>query len=81
MLCLACPAGSDEDDEWLSTRAEIEGDDRVCRKLLWLPPNSIETTESSLEWMHRQPAGTKKYDEAPTRLQKPRRALRALNNR
>lgn len=49
MLCLACPAGSDEDDEWLSTRAEIEGDDRVCRKLLWLPPSSVDTAESSLD--------------------------------
>jgi hypothetical protein len=37
-LWLVAPDGSDGDSAWIAIAAAIERDDRVCRKLVWLPP-------------------------------------------
>jgi hypothetical protein len=72
-LFLACPAGADRDEDWLAESVEIEGDDRVCRKLLWLRPRARDAAESSLErliarsflahpWEAETSAGTENLD-------------------
>lgn len=42
------PDGSDEMKEWREIAARIERDERVCRKLVWLPPAEISDQQSSV---------------------------------
>lgn len=47
-LYLVGPSGSDAAVPWRELAAEIERDERVCRKLVWLPPASPDEQETSL---------------------------------
>jgi hypothetical protein len=47
-LLLIGPAGSDSDVQWQQRRGLIERDDRVCRKLVWLPPGDDADMDGSL---------------------------------
>ena len=49
VLFLVGPVGSDQDKEWITLASQIERDDLVCRKLVWLPPTSAETYQLKLE--------------------------------
>ena len=49
---LAGPPGAFSDPEWRQLAAEIEADDRVCRKLVWLF-NDSPTTDSAREFLER----------------------------
>ena len=51
-LFLAAPAGAYRDPEWRQLATEIEGDDRVCRKLVWLF-DEAPSAESAREFMER----------------------------
>lgn len=43
------PAGSDLMKEWREMAARIERDERVCRKLVWLPPTQVGEQKPSLD--------------------------------
>jgi hypothetical protein len=43
------PVGSDVLKEWRDIAARIERDDRVCRKLVWLPPTQAGEQKLSLD--------------------------------
>jgi hypothetical protein len=47
-LYLVGPSGSDARVPWREIAAEIERDERVCRKLVWLPPATVAEQEDSL---------------------------------
>ena len=47
-LYLVGPSGSDTRMQWRDIAAEIERDERVCRKLVWLPPVTASEQEDSL---------------------------------
>lgn len=49
LLLLVGPMGSEQDDDWQQVQRTIERDDRVCRKLVWLPPAEAESIGASLE--------------------------------
>lgn len=51
-LFLAGPVGAFSAPEWRQLAAEIEADDRVCRKLVWLF-NDSPTEESAKEFLER----------------------------
>jgi hypothetical protein len=51
-LFLAGPAGAFAVPEWRQLAAEIEADDRVCRKLIWLF-NDSPTADSAREFLER----------------------------
>ena len=49
LIVLIAPDGSREKPEWARVAAMIEDDDRICRKLVWLPgDNPIESAEPFL---------------------------------
>lgn len=48
MLILVSNAGADREPEWIALAAEIERNDRVCRKLVWLPPGTAERSNESV---------------------------------
>lgn len=48
-LWLMGPHGSDLEPEWKALSLAIERDDRVARKLVWLPPNGPEERNASFE--------------------------------
>ena len=47
-LFLSGPSGSARSDVWLDHAELIEADDRVCRKLVWLPPESDVTSSATM---------------------------------
>jgi hypothetical protein len=47
-LMLIGPLGSDKDGEWIAMASQIERNDLVCRKLVWLPPATAAEFENSL---------------------------------
>ncbi len=51
-LFLAGPSGAFADPYWRQLAAEIEADDRVCRKLVWLF-NDSATTDNAREFLER----------------------------
>lgn len=51
-LFLAGPSGAYADPEWRQLAAEMEADDRVCRKLVWLF-NDSATTDNAREFLER----------------------------
>lgn len=51
-LFLVGPVGAFEDPAWRQLAAEIEADDRVCRKLVWLFNNS-PTADGAKEFLER----------------------------
>lgn len=51
-LFLAAPAGASSEPDWRQLAAEIEADDRVCRKLIWLF-NDLPTVGSAREFLER----------------------------
>jgi hypothetical protein len=51
-LFLVGPIGSATDTVWRSLAAEAETDDRVCRKLVWLPPEQA-TVQDALVFLSR----------------------------
>jgi hypothetical protein len=51
-LFLAGPAGAFADPDWRQLAAEIEADDRVCRKLVWLF-NDAPTADNAKEFLER----------------------------
>jgi hypothetical protein len=46
-LWLLGPDGSEQDPRWRSIASTIERDDRVARKLVWLPPENPEEREDA----------------------------------
>lgn len=46
---LAGPPGSADSETWRAAASEIERNERVCRKLVWLPPATAAQWPSSLE--------------------------------
>jgi hypothetical protein len=46
-LFIMGPPGSREVANWRYTAAKIEADDRVCRKLVWLPPDLPEMKDAT----------------------------------
>lgn len=53
LVLLIGPEGSDADPEWLRAAAAIEIDDRVCRKLVWLP--GVDAARSADEFLAKTP--------------------------
>lgn len=51
-LFLAGPTGAFSEPEWRQLAAEIEADDRVCRKLIWLF-NDAPTSDSAEHFLNR----------------------------
>lgn len=49
MLFLVGPFGSAGNPEWEMQKSRIETNEKVCRKLVWLPPDETEDPSSSLE--------------------------------
>lgn len=49
MLMFVTNAGADREPEWIALAAEIERNDRVCRKLVWLPPAAADKTDESVQ--------------------------------
>lgn len=49
MLMLVTNPGADREPEWIALAAEIERNDRVCRKLVWLPPAAPDKTNESVQ--------------------------------
>lgn len=49
LLILVGPENKDKDQDWLQAVSAIERDERVCRKLVWLPPSDPDQREASLE--------------------------------
>lgn len=49
VLVLVGPVGSHEKGEWNALSSQIERNDLVCRKLVWLPPKAISCWQSSLQ--------------------------------
>lgn len=50
VLIMIGPSGSRESAEWRSFAMEVERDDLVCRKLVWLPPNESTENEAELQY-------------------------------
>jgi hypothetical protein len=48
LLFLVGPPGSDYDESWKRAGREIERNERICRKLVWLPPATGNDHTSSL---------------------------------
>lgn len=46
-LWLQGPPGSDVDAEWRALALAVERDDRVARKLVWLPPAALEERDAA----------------------------------
>jgi len=54
VLILVGPGGSKENAEWRSIAMEIERNDLVCRKLVWLPPKKpVEGNAALMDFMKR----------------------------
>ena len=51
-LFLAGPIGTAADAVWRHLAAQAEADDRVCRKLVWLPPERA-TVQQALVFLNR----------------------------
>jgi hypothetical protein len=51
-LFVVGPPGSESDHQWIDLAEAIEADDRVCRKIVWLPPAS-PTAMSALRFLKR----------------------------
>lgn len=49
ILLLTGPPGSESDLEWKAIAAQIERNDLVCRKLVWLPPADSEDWNDSVK--------------------------------
>jgi hypothetical protein len=47
-MFLVGPAGSASDGFWRQLAAEAELDDRICRKLVWLPPQSPTAADAAV---------------------------------
>lgn len=45
-IFLIGPPGSSQDLEWRYLAAEMEADDRICRKLVWLPAASVSIEDA-----------------------------------
>lgn len=48
LLLLIGPDCSSRDAKWISAAASIEDDDRICRKLVWLPDGDLTASAESL---------------------------------
>ena len=48
LVLLIGPNGSARDPKWISAAAAIEDDDRICRKLVWLPTGDATASAESL---------------------------------
>jgi hypothetical protein len=48
LLFLVGPAGSDGDKRWEPVQREIERNEQICRKLVWLPPREEAERSASL---------------------------------
>lgn len=53
LVLLIGPEGSEDSQEWLRVAALIEIDDRVCRKLVWLPGR--DATRSAEDFLSKTP--------------------------
>ena len=49
VLIFVGPPGSKDGDEWKTLAMEVERNDLVCRKLVWLPPKQQSEMEAALE--------------------------------
>ncbi|CAO3408513.1 ABC-three component system middle component 1 [Azospirillum largimobile] len=49
LLILVGPEGKDDDGEWQQAVSAIERDERVCRKLVWLPRSEPGKRDKSLQ--------------------------------
>jgi hypothetical protein len=54
ILFLVGPSGSDTDPDWKADAAQIERNDAVCRKIVWLPPSQETTWDASLDRFQRR---------------------------
>ena len=53
-LLLIAPPGSEKKDFWLEVRGEVEHNDLLCRKLVWLPPEDPASWQgSAMEFLGR----------------------------
>gem|GEM_PF-3892882 len=48
LVLLIGPNGSSRDAKWISAAASIEDDDRICRKLVWLPDSDVTASAERL---------------------------------
>jgi hypothetical protein len=48
LVLLIGPNGSFRDEEWIKAAAAIEDDDRICRKLVWLPNDDATASAENL---------------------------------
>jgi hypothetical protein len=49
VLLFVGPPGSEKDAEWTALSSQIERNDLVCRKLVWLPPQTEGSCKASLQ--------------------------------
>ncbi|MDR6772677.1 ABC-three component system middle component 1 [Azospirillum sp. BE72] len=49
LILVGPPQDGDEADEWRDLRSSVERDERVCRKLVWLPPSDSARLNTSIE--------------------------------
>lgn len=70
-LFLLGPLGSRDSQEWNDWALEVELDEKVCRKIVWLLPNNpmdhdaqefLEGTALAQPWKHHQAIGEEKLD-------------------
>jgi hypothetical protein len=70
-LFLAGPLGSQEDPTWNDWALEIELDEKVCRKIVWLLPENpteidaahfLDGTSLAQPWKHREEIGVERLD-------------------
>ncbi len=48
LVLLIGPDGSSREDDWVRAAAAIEDDDRICRKLVWLPDGDLLASAENL---------------------------------
>jgi hypothetical protein len=70
-LFLAGPLGSEEDPIWNDWALQVELDEKVCRKIVWLLPDNpteidaaqfLEGTSLARPWKHPEEIGAEKLD-------------------
>jgi hypothetical protein len=62
VLIMVGQPGSCDDKEWCALAMEVERNDLVCRKLVWLPPEDAADTDASLQDFLRRTFFAKPWD-------------------
>ena len=79
-LWLLGPDGSENDPEWRALALAIERDDRVARKLVWLPPERLEELDEAFARFIARTFLARPWEALPPRPAAPLDRLSALIN-